>query len=613
MKLGDFSISKFNESMQKDVSKQKLNFCKALFISHKKISITLSHKPDYFSNKRAVLNEDLTFSVPENVPSYYYGASPKIDGYAIIDAISCFAFSTEKKLEEYLSKHCSEFMLHEDQGEYLVDVAKLILLTMASKYGIELKNCKELAFLAEKSDLYKATISHNKKSDTILLHGCPCSELMEIFSTYRFVKINDVWQISDNGLSLAEIYANKSNIKLLVGKVFYSGVLLKPLEIIKAENVYENNDIINYHLIYERSSFATVCAFDDNYTDHPLLEGSRKKLEEFFSYDDNCKLKLFEQLSVEGIDEKEILIHINEYIKCSYNVNQIGISSNLKTSKNEILLGLRDAKNIDAGAVYPSVNGNAEVYDEDVSFYHFSVYEDLPSLHINQKRSDLLGEIAREAYGELNIDTTQESWSCHGMIISGNLPSMQDERASRRCHFNVLFENDVNESLEEIKKRFLKASERFENKNFAAIIIKYYKTRFRGIMGFLFDFLQKFVQNKDFVESILLILISVISLKNGIIENSLDFSFDNILTLFSFIFAIVIVITTIVQVVQYIIKTIRNRKITKTIHIYGSMSYITMCKRLSKAMSMKYHPATYACIKMHVENLIYNDLKENKK
>ena len=613
MKLGDFSISKFNESMQKDVSKQKLNFCKALFISHKKISLTLEHNPEHFSNKHAVLNKDLTFSSKDSIPSFYYGASPKIDSYAIIDAISGLDFTSEKDLDEYISQHCGEFMLHEDQGEYLLDVAKLILLTMASKYGIELKKCNELAFLSENSDFYKATISYNKEKDTILMHGCPCSELIEAFSPYRFVKINDVWQISDNGISLSEIYANKSNIKLLVGKVFYSGVLLKPLEIIKAENVYENNEILNYHLIYERSTFATVCAFDDNYIDHPLLESSRTKLKDFFSYDDNCKLKLFEQLSVEGVDEEEILVHINEYIKCSYNVNQIGISSNLKTSKNEILLGLRDAKNIDEGAVYPSVNGNAEVYDEDVRFYHFSVYEDLPTVDKKQKRSDLLGEIAREAYGELNIDTTQESWSCHGMIISGNLPSMQDGSAPRRCHFNVLFENDINESLDDIKQRFLKASERFENKNFAAIIIKYYKTRFRGTMGILFDFLQKFIQNKDFVESILLLLISVISLKKGIIENSLDFSSDNILTLFSFIFAIIIVITTIVQVVQYIIKTIKNLKITKTIHIYGSMSYTSMCKRLSKAMNMKYHPATYACMKMHIENLIYNDLKENKK
>ena len=144
--------------------------------------------------------------------------------------------------------------------------------------------------------------------------------------------------------------------------------------------------------------------------------------------------------------------------------------------------GLRASKNIDDGALYPSVNGNAEVYDENVQFYNNSVYEDLPTVYLHKKRSDLLGEIAREAYGELNMPSEKESWSCYGMIISGNLPKVgQEKSGSRRCHFNVLFENEVDETLSDIKNRYGKASEAFENKNFAAVVVKYYKTRFLNL------------------------------------------------------------------------------------------------------------------------------------
>jgi len=605
MKLNDFSISRFNDTMQEDVAKQALNFCKAIILSNNKISLTLSHKPEHLFPRYAVLNKDLTFDYKEDFSDFYYGVSPRIDSFSIIDAISTLSFQSTDGLNSYISKHCSEFMLHEDQAEYLLDVAKLILLTVASKYGVEFKDCDELKFLSAADSTFSAVISHNHEAGTILLHGCPCLDLIEQLKGYRFVNNNGVWQMSDQGIRFTDIYADSSNIKLLVGKVFYSGVLLKPLEISKQKYNFENNDISNYQLTYERSSFATVCAFDDNYITHPLLAESRQNLEKFFSYDDNCKLRLFEKLSVKDIDDEQILTHINEYIKCSYNVNQIGVSSNIKTSKKEILFGLRASKNIDDGALYPSVNGNAEVYDEDVQFYNNSVYEDLPTVYIDQKRSDLLGEIAREAYGELNMVSTKESWSCHGMIISGNLPQLSpDSLSNRRCHFNVLFEIEIDETLYEIKSRYRKASESFENKNFAAIIIKYYKNRFHSFLSEIISFLQRILQSKDFAESILLLCVAFISIK------SITLSLENISSLISVLFASIILLTTTVKVIQHTIRVLRNARNTKKICIYGSMSYQALCRKISKVMKMKYHPAAYASLKMHIENLVYRDLRE---
>ena len=322
-------------------------------------------------------------------------------------------------------------------------------------------------------------------------------------------------------------------------------------------------------------------------------------------------MRLSEQLSSDSLDSEQILTHVNEYIKYSYNVNQIGISGNVETSEGEILVGLRDSKNIDDGYFYPSVNGNAEVYDENVQFYNNSVYEDLPTVNIHEKRSDLLGEIAREAYSELNMVSTKESWCCYGMIISGNLP--QDKSSDRRCHFNVLFENEINEPFDEIKIRYRKASEAFETKNLAAIIIKCYKSRAHGLLFRIAQFLRYILRSKDFIESILLLLIASISIRNMDFSfENIDLSFENISSILSILFAGIILLTNFLNAIQYIAKSFQNLKSTKRICIYETMSYISLCRRISKAMKMKYHPATYASLKMHIENIIYSNLQNNR-
>ncbi len=603
MRVEDFSISGFNETMQNDIAKLPLNLCKALVLSRQKISLTLLHEPRHFHERYAVLKPDLSVDFKSDFSSYYYGASPKIDSFSVMDAISRLTFQSMEGLEGYISEHCTDFMLHEDQAAYLLDVAKLILLTIASKYGIVLKCCTELAFLLDEKNPFSGMISVNQEEGTILLRGCPTVELMERLKPYRFVKRNGAWELHENGLELKEIYTNKNNIKLLVGKVFYSGVLLRPLEINFLKYNFENNGIATYQIIYERSSFATVCAFDDNDLRHPLLEESRERLRKLFDYDDDCKLRLYEALSAEGISEEQTLVHINEYIRCSYNVNQIGVSSNIKTADGEVLFGLRGAKNIDGGALYPSVNGNAEVYDEDVQFYNNSVYEDLPSVYIDQKRSDLQGEIAREAYGELNLTSTKESWSCHGIIISGNLPDA-DKDKPRRCHFNVLFENEVCETSDEIRQRFHKASESFENKTFSAIRVRCYKNKVYSVFGGIVGFLQYVLRSKDIIESVLLLLVAFISVK------TIHFSLEDLSSLLSALFAGIILLTTLIRVVQRICKMARNAKYTKKLRIYGTESYSSLCHKISKVMTASCHPAAYASFKMHIENRILDELKD---
>ena len=605
MKLCDFSTSKFNQTMQADVARQELNFCKALILSHKKLSFSLLHKPQLLFSRYAVLKKDLTVSYGDDFSNYYYGASPRIDSFTVIDAISGFRFRSVEGLEAFISRHCAEFMLHEDQGAYLLDLAKLILLTVASKYGVVFQQATQLAFLSDGG--LSSMTTQDKEKHLVRIHGCPCQEMIDKMQPYRFVNVDGVWQISEDGIGFQDIYANKAHISLLNGEVFYSGVLLKALELRKQQHNFESSGIANYQLVYERSTFATVCAFDDYYVNHPLLTDCKQRLEAFFRCDDACKERLSTQLSQAQLTDEQLLTHANEYMRCSHNVNQIVVSGNIKTSQNEILLGMRAAKNIDGGALYPSVNGNAEVYDENVQFYCNSVYEDLPTVNLAQKRSDLQGEIAREAYGELNMLFARESWSCHGLVISGNLPQAGRDNQKRRCHFSVLFENETTETLDEIQTRFHKAGEAFENKNFAAIVIKYHKTRLHSMLGGIIEFLQRLSQSKEIIESVLLLLLAFISIE------TFEPSFENISSLLSLLFASIIILTTAITMIQRLAKLLRNAKNTKTIRIYASMSYETICQRLSKTMTMKYHPVAYACVKMHIDNLIHEDLEEASK
>ena len=123
-------------------------------------------------------------------------------------------------------------------------------------------------------------------------------------------------------------------------------------------------------------------------------------------------------------------------------------------------------------------------------------------------------------------------------------------------------------------------------------------------MGGITSFLQRILQSKDFAESILLLCVAFISIK------SITFSFENISSLVSIMFASIILLTTIVKIVQYAIRLLSNIKYIKKIRIYGSMSYASMDKKISKVMKMKYHPVAYASFKMHIENLIKSGLQE---
>ena len=606
MKLSDFCIENFNHSIRDDIAKQNLNFCNAIALSNKKMSVTLNYDFLNYISEFAVLNSKLECDYKSDFSVYYYGCSPKIDSFLIIDAISNLYFSSLQNLNNFLSEHSTEFMLHKSQAKYLPDLAKLILITIASKYGIIIRSNENSPFLLDIEKKFPEIIKTNRKENRIEIHGCPTEELIQYFKPYRFSFINGMWEICENGITLTEIYSNKSNIKLLVGKVFYSGVLIKPINICKCSKDFESFDIKNIKISYERSTFATVCAFDENRINHPLLIESRSSLVQMFSEDESYKRQMYSELVDNNLNENQIIDVINNYLQNSLNVNQIGVSSNIITSEKKVFFGLRGNGNIDDGCLYPSVNGNAEVYDENVDFYNRSVYEDLPSVTTKDKRCDLLGEISREAYGELRLNQKEESWECYGIVISGTAPFSEPYKyTSRRCHFNVLFENDVDISFEDIKEYQKKASEEFETTAFISFIPKCYESRLHHLLVFVGECIKKCLNSKDFIESILLIVITI----NSIITNS--FTFSSISYTISMIFAALILVSNVINISKHLLYKLKDIKHNKVINIYKNMSYKKMSKVVSSSINKAYHPVAYVSLKLHIENKLYREL--NKK
>lgn len=274
---------------------------------------------------------------------------------------------------------------------------------------------------------------------------------------YRFQQNGDLRWVccSIGGISAREIFRDINNIILLKGHTFYSGTVLRTLYIDTGIRTYGNDAISPLQFFFERSSYGTVFTLDNCFFGHPFLNADREKLVEMYRFDDDCKRAL--QKSTEVVNNRaDYLKAVNAYLKNTFGVNQICVTGNLITKDGVLLIGERETSSIDAGEIYPSVNGNAEVMDPNVGFYKLSANEDYPAIELTSSRIDFYGELNREAYAELAVITKSDAWKCYGFAISGIVPPEQTDEilpgSKRRMHFSILCEQSCNVTFEEIVK-----------------------------------------------------------------------------------------------------------------------------------------------------------------
>lgn len=420
--------------------------------------------------------------------SYYYGISPAVNETVIVGAIADGRLKDTEGLNRFIAEHCSGFMLRRNQVGYLRPCAKLFVLSIAHNFGIKLRVDEPLyTQLLDFSDT--TLVEEGTEKGEILLCGSPTEELFCKLDEYRFRWNNDTmhWEQCNScgeGLSVREIFRDVNNIILLKGNTFYSGALLRVLYINAGIRTYGNDTLAPLQFLFERSSYGTVFTLDNCFFRHPLLSSCMDKIVEMYRIDDDCRRALLKSTATVG-KRADYLDAVNNYLKNTFNVNQIGVTGNLITKDGILVIGEREASSIDAGEVYPSVNGNAEVMDANVSFYKLSANEDYPTIELSSNRIDFCGELNREAYAELAVTPKSDAWKCYGFTVSGFVPGEYTGNDypfnKRRMHFNILCEQACDVTFEEIIKRQKTATESFENHTLKGLQLSYYANRRKKI------------------------------------------------------------------------------------------------------------------------------------
>ena len=612
MQKEDFSIHGFNYDLNRAVANQSLDFCSLLVMAlDTKLSVTAKYMPPMGEKRYVTLDRELNTVDAKNSSAFYYGASPLLDNSLIISAISSLCFTDLAGLDSFISDHCELFMLHADQADFLLDFARTIVLSVASNFAVRLRLTDEEAEHIRSSSAFHRT-AMQWESGVLKLLGCPTAETLSLLSGFRFVRLSDgSWEMADDGIALEEIYRRQDSLSLASGTVFYSGVLIKPLRFEALSGNFASDQITAVCIHFERTTYATVFTLDHNFTDHPLLRGNNSKVIDMFHEDDRYKRRLIsrlDELSKSDVSYAELLDAVNDYLDECFNVNQIGISANIVTQDDVLLMGRRSKSSIDGGYLYPGVNGNAEVADRNVSFYNASVYEDFPTIVLDSDRIDFAGEIGREAYAELKLDLPKQEWECYGITLSGNCPekTILDESVyspmHRRLHFNILFEQNCGVPFCDAEKGSHTATEAFENSRLLGVVVKCYKNRLHMLWDKLTGIAAAIAEQKDIVESLLVLLLFFSTLFiGGQAEDTTWY------TIASLLLSLVIVFSTIKKVVYSVRTSILRRRSVRRITLYEHMPYKKKDDIILSAMSgYSYHPVAYAAVKLYVDNKAYD-------
>ena len=623
-----------NDELISRLSNNDLNFARLILPSREgELTVIGKYTPTLLGDSFVKLDSELNPQESNDFGKFYYGVSPRLDNGTIINAMANGSLSSEERLEDFIKQHAEWFMLHKNQEKYLLAVAKYITVAVSCNYGIKIEfdSPDEAKKIFEDSKPLNTFLKLKKDEAVLTVRGYPLGNLLNILGKYRYIKKenNFVPSDSEDAITIEQIYSDKNNISLINGDVFYSGVLAKALKIEENESWHSNKGIVSMYLCYERSTYATVFALDNNFTDHPLLKNEKKVIVEFFEKDDRCKEENLTVSICEAAEGRERFIeNVNKYLMNSYNVNQVGVTGNLMSAEGVLLYGKRAEAAIDAGKKYPGVNGNVEICDSDVDFYRDSLDVDKPTVLLDAPISSFVPEVSRETEAELNISVNNNLWKCCGIVVSGFIPKdKKDDEASaseneqfkdvvdypysyRRLHLNIIFNQRISTGFKDIRKSQVIAAEKYENREIDGILLKTYKNRFECFKSIFGIVLKRFLSWRTAITSIFTILLFFTSL------STMGFSLKDWSTRVSSFFAIVVVVTTVLDIIKMVIEKIKQSKYQHNFHIVRNKDIDEkLSKVLDKIFTDKegFHPVAYVAVKLSLINTVYDDHKKCEK
>jgi len=544
----DYTIQKMNEDISEMIKNDKVNNLKLFVASDEaKLSVTLK-ADDNYNEKYHGLHPKFDDKALLNFLS---SNTPKINNsdnfWSIIKTeqeknryMNLITYNDEIKIGDVVITE----RIKKELEEALLGRA---ILQMASHFGFRFKVDKEIIeelqlYLAQIWDEYaeefaQTEINKDKnimkpqywqinidKSYVDFLGIWPLEIIKRIENKYQIYSDNsEIPQIvkSSNGNNkrISEFLTfNASYIqhfRLRTSSVYYSGVMPRVMKIEYNDSSTSSNNVkyLIFHVV--RTTFATVDFMDNpGIIHHPYfinkeMDGSRYELMIYFdNHEDMIQDKYLYSNSDSGLDypsqrkyEINEISKINKYLEHSFNTHTIAVSANIETNDNYLLLGKRGNISIDSGEYYCSANGQTEFRDEYVSFYHTSVFEDLPSMDYNSKyRIDLTNEIQRESIAELGISSFKNEWkyygvsylSIHNNVIDNDTSKVTTSYVkSRRMHFNVLTSNNTHLPFKDVIESYEHATEKFENsmiRGLKTIVFKDNIDRIKKITSRTYDF-----------------------------------------------------------------------------------------------------------------------------
>lgn len=526
----------------------------------------------------------------------YHGLSPKISALSIINSIKAGSFKDSVSLDSYAKEISDCYMLCIPENENSADckfmnrrimfsLFKHTLLTMSKHFGYEFHVCEKTkalleSLIEEHKDCFvpdvNFSISMGKKSQCrFVIIGSPSEKMLEVLQqVFCFTQSDDKsleLALKSDSKSKTMVFSNGTFFKdnernvvlepvMLGSHAYYSGVLSRLLHIARKSDseTVGNKSIQPLTLTLMRTTFATLDAFD-NYTainDPILSDADRLNINRFTGYEMKQQNQVFngeEEQSAYSSGELEKAI--NSYLCNSFNYNTVAVSASLTTSDRYLIYGLRSSASIDKGTCYCSANGQSEFYDENVTFYQDSVYEDCPTLRTNANgRLDFNKEIARETIAELNSSHFEDDWKYYGISVSGiKYPDPVEAPQRLRFHFNVLSENSISDTLLDICSFQKKAIESFENSEVTGCRF-WYSGQENGTKAswIIKAVLNWIMQNFDFVSALYLIFYLVFTRFAG-------FSFKDRETQLS----LVIILCGVAASVSKLVDFIKHRRISR--------------------------------------------------
>ncbi len=654
----NYSIDKLNAGCRKVLDGKDLDFGMAIVQSYKHdLSVCAKYQApqDYcvLVNDKGQLKSAsisvLSSEEREDRGEFYYGVSPKLDSKTLLDLFSQRTITSVQDLENYVLQNPGLFALHENQKEYLPHVAQYIVVCMANHFGLRLgfnrsqtdKLMKKLEDALYSPEAIKTILKYDEQNECLTVYGFPTKDVLRILGEYKYSRriakketkkkgkadSLEIWEpVADGVLSVEQLY--KEHTTVVRGKVFYSGVLLKPMNVDHLHSYYENDKIRSVCFTFEKTTYGTVCAFDNNLTEHPLLgANSRKKMISFFMEDDHKKSELIGKLKsceTMGINlEKKMLEVVSDYLRKSNNVNQICVSGNIVTLDGYVILGRRSAGSIDNKSIYPGVNGNAEVADGDVSFYNESVYEDYPTIRTDGHRIDFFGEIGRETYGELHQNLSEQEWIAYGVTLSGNTPLSPEKdpdgrdaynQSFRRMHFNIILEHPCDKTFNAIEKESVLAAEAFETKSYLGVKVLCEKNHWTLVKNSIVRGLRSLITHKEVLDSVIAIALFLLAYTPYAEADSLSLPPSNWIDfckLLSLVLAGGLVVYELIKVGIAIFRFFKTKKYRKTIRVYKKMRMEDIHSKIQDALSIRdngkktrpiFHPASYLSLCMYIAN-----------